>query len=117
MPGKNNILLKNGHVIDPLKDMDSVSDVLILDGKISKVSKDMVHENEDIEVIDVSGMIVVPGLIDCHVHLREPGYEAKETVETGSRAAARGGFTTIMCSWQQTSSRYSKYFCRICRHF
>ncbi|MFQ5714500.1 MAG: dihydroorotase [Candidatus Scalinduaceae bacterium] len=94
---KNNILLKNGYVIDPLKDMDSVSDVLILDGKISKVSKDIVHENEDIEVVDVFGMIVVPGLIDCHVHLREPGYEAKETIETGSRAAAKGGFTTIMC--------------------
>jgi dihydroorotase len=97
MQKKRNMLLKGGHVIDPLKDMDTVSDVLILDGKISKVSKDIVHENEDIEVIDVSGMIVVPGLIDCHVHLREPGYEAKETIETGSRAAARGGFTTIMC--------------------
>ena len=97
MQSKKNILLKNGHVVDPANDVDSVSDVLILDGKISKVSKDIVPENEDIEVIDVSGKVVVPGLIDCHVHLREPGYEAKETIETGSRAAARGGFTTIMC--------------------
>jgi dihydroorotase len=97
MPGKNNILLKNGHVIDPLKDMDSISDVLIIDGKISEVSRNIEHKYEDLEIIDVSGKVVVPGLIDCHVHLREPGYEAKETVETGSRAAARGGFTTIMC--------------------
>ncbi|MHC4183596.1 MAG: hypothetical protein ACYSR0_09630 [Planctomycetota bacterium] len=64
MPSKNNILLKNGHVVDPLNDVDSVSDVLILDGKISKVSKDIVPENEDIKVIDVSGKVVVPGLID-----------------------------------------------------
>jgi dihydroorotase len=97
MQKKRNMLLKNGHVVDPLNDVDFISDVLITDGKISKISRNIEHKYEDIEVIDVSGKVVVPGLIDCHVHLREPGYEDKETVETGSRAAARGGFTTIMC--------------------
>ncbi len=97
MQNKKNILLKNGRIVDPLNDVDTVSDVLIIDGTIKSLSKNIKPESEDIEVIDVSGMIVVPGLIDCHVHLREPGYEAKETIETGSRAAAKGGFTTIMC--------------------
>lgn len=90
-----NILLKGGHVIDPLNGVDSISDVLIQDGRISKVSEKVKQDN--VEVIDVSGKIVAPGLIDCHVHLREPGYEDKETIETGSRSAAKGGYTTIVC--------------------
>ena len=91
------MLLKGGRVIDPVNDVDSVSDVLIIDGKIKALSKNIKKEFEDIEVVDVSGKVVTPGLIDCHVHLREPGYEHKETVGTGSSAAAKGGFTTIMC--------------------
>ncbi|MFQ5965582.1 MAG: dihydroorotase [Candidatus Scalinduaceae bacterium] len=94
---KRNILLKGGHVVDPLNDVDFISDVLIIDGKVNSLSKKIKPEYENLEVVDVSGMIVIPGLIDCHVHLREPGYEDKETIETGSRAAAKGGFSTIMC--------------------
>ncbi|ODS30886.1 MAG: dihydroorotase [Candidatus Scalindua rubra] len=94
---KKNILLKNGRVIDPINGIDSISDVLIIDGMISMLSQSIKPEYEDIEVVDVSRKIVVPGLIECHVHLREPGYEDKETIETGSRSAAKGGFTTIIC--------------------
>jgi dihydroorotase len=97
MQSKKNILLKNGHVVDPLNEVDSVSDLLIIEGRIKSLSKNIKPEYKNLETIDVSGMIVVPGLIDCHVHLREPGYENKETIETGSMAAAKGGFTTIMC--------------------
>ncbi len=91
------LLLRGGHVIDPVNHIDSVSDVLISDGKISALSPNIKPESSEIEIIDLSGKLVVPGLIDCHVHLREPGYEEKETIETGSRSAAMGGFTTIMC--------------------
>ncbi|MDR4499416.1 MAG: dihydroorotase [Candidatus Scalindua sp.] len=92
-----NILLKNGHVVDPLNNVDFVSDLLIIDGRIKSLSKNVKPEYENLEVVDVSGKFVVPGLIDCHVHLREPGYEEKETIETGSRSAAMGGFTTVVC--------------------
>ncbi|KAA3606587.1 MAG: dihydroorotase [Candidatus Scalindua sp. AMX11] len=91
------MLLKGGHVIDPANDMDFVSDVLISGGKISALSPNINLELNEMETVDLSGKFVVPGLIDCHVHLREPGYEEKETIETGSRSAAMGGFTTIIC--------------------
>lgn len=97
MQSKKNIFLKNGHVVDPLNDVDSIVDVLIIDGNIKALSKNIKPDYGKLEIIDVSDMFVVPGLIDCHVHLREPGYEDKETIETGSRAAAKGGFTTVMC--------------------
>lgn len=86
-------LIKNGRVIDPASSTDEVKDILLEDGIILKVDKDIKEEADNI--IDAAGCFVMPGLIDLHVHFREPGYEYKETIRTGARAAARGGFTTV----------------------
>ena len=94
------ILIKGGRVIDPSQAFDKVADVLIEDGKILGV--DSGAELEHSEVIDATGMIVCPGFIDLHTHLREPGFEYKETIATGTAAAARGGFTTV-CAMPNTS--------------
>lgn len=94
------IVIKNGRVIDPSQDIDKVADVLIEDGKILGVDNGI--ELEHAEVIDASGMVVCPGFIDLHTHLREPGFEYKETIATGTAAAARGGFTTV-CAMPNTS--------------
>lgn len=88
------LLIKNGRVLDPSVNLDKVCDVLVEDGVIAGVV-DTVNVAEYDEVIDALGCFVMPGLIDLHVHLREPGFEHKETIETGSKAAAAGGFTTI----------------------
>lgn len=91
-------LLKNGRVIDPANKLDSVADVLIVGGKISSVGDEARKKSPpDAEQIDCAGLVVCPGLIDLHVHLREPGQSAKETIATGTRAAARGGFTSLVC--------------------
>ncbi len=87
------ILIKNGHVVDPKNNIDQPMDVLIEDQKIKKVAKS-ISDKADKE-IDAKGKIVCPGLIDLHVHFRQPGYEYKETVETGLRAAVKGGFTGV----------------------
>lgn len=87
------LLIKNGHLLDPVAGRDGKYDILLLDEKIHKVEKSI--EEEADKVIDAEGKYVMPGFIDLHVHLREPGYEYKETIKTGSLAAARGGFTTI----------------------
>ncbi len=88
------ILIKNGRVIDPGTGTDQQADVLIENGRIKEIRSGI--EAEADRVLDAAGCFVMPGFIDLHVHLRDPGYEYKETVETGSRAAARGGFTTIL---------------------
>ncbi len=89
-------LIKNGYVIDPLSDREGIFDILINDDMIQTVSQDIVADEEDgITVIDAGGKLVMPGFIDLHVHLREPGFEYKETIQTGSMAAAAGGFTSI----------------------
>ena len=88
------ILIKNGRVVDPANYIDGKKDILIEDGKIKKVA-DFIVEDEDTNVIDADEKAVMPGFIDLHVHLREPGFEYKETIETGSKAAARGGVTSI----------------------
>jgi dihydroorotase len=90
------VLIKGGHVVDPATGLDGRSDILIKDGKIKAVSNDIKASNNT-RVIDATDKHVIPGLIDCHVHLREPGLEYKETIETGSRAAAMGGYTTLIC--------------------
>jgi dihydroorotase len=89
------IVIKNGRVIDPSSNTDRVADVLIVDGRIAGVAPNL--SSPRAEILDASGMIVAPGFIDMHVHLREPGFEHAETIESGSRAAAAGGFTSICC--------------------
>lgn len=87
------LLIKNGRVIDPASKHDGVADVWIKDGVIKGVGTGL--SAADAEVFDATGMVVAPGFIDMHVHLREPGFEHAETIETGARAAAAGGFTSI----------------------
>ncbi|MDD6397376.1 MAG: amidohydrolase family protein, partial [Selenomonadaceae bacterium] len=86
-------LIKGGRVIDPANNIDAVMDVLAEDGKIAQVGENLSADGA--EVVDAAGKIVTPGLIDMHVHLREPGQEAKEDFGSGSRAAAAGGYTTV----------------------
>ena len=90
------LLLKGGRVVDPANRLDATSDVLISDGKISAVGKNL-PAPEGAVLFDARGKVVCPGLIDLHVHLREPGQTAKENIATGTAAAARGGFTSIVC--------------------
>lgn len=91
------ILIKNGRVLDPKNHVDSVMDLYIEDGEIVQMEPDIDMDGGDIEEIDASGLIVAPGLVDMHCHLREPGFEYKEDIETGTRSAAMGGFTSIAC--------------------
>ncbi len=90
------LLIKGGRIIDPSQKLDEVGSLLIAEGKISWRGKGEPPKT-DYEVIDARGLVVCPGLIDLHTHLREPGYEEKETIASGARAAAKGGFTTICC--------------------
>ena len=89
-------IIRDGRVIDPANKRDEVVDLLIVDGKIAPLSQ-LSALNSQPDELDASGLIVAPGLIDMHVHLREPGFGHKETIESGARAAAAGGFTTIVC--------------------
>jgi dihydroorotase len=93
-------LIKGGEVINPrLKTKDTL-DILIHNGKVEKIARTgeiRIDSGQDVNVIDAAGLIVTPGLIDMHVHLREPGYEYKENILTGSKAAAAGGFTAVAC--------------------
>lgn len=89
------LLIKNGLVVDPSQQFQSHADVLIQGDKIAGVFPNITIE--DTEVLDATGLVVAPGFIDLHVHLREPGREDKETIATGAAAAAAGGFTTICC--------------------
>ena len=93
------LLLKNAHVVDPSVELDGVVDVLIDGDKIAEVGENLAVEGA--EVRDLSGKYLVPGLVDMHVHLREPGYEVKEDIESGTRAAAKGGFTGV-CAMPNT---------------
>jgi dihydroorotase len=88
------ILLKNGRLIDPARDIDETLDVLMEDGKISRLDVN-IPKTDDVRVYDLAGLMVAPGFIDMHVHLREPGREDKETIRTGREAAAAGGVTSI----------------------
>jgi len=90
------LLIKNGRVIDPASGTDGILDLLIDGGKILELRK-QIAATGSMQVIDAAGLLVAPGLIDMHTHLREPGQEYKETIYTGARAAAAGGFTSIAC--------------------
>jgi dihydroorotase len=89
------LLIKGGRIINPADNTDTVGDVLIEDKVIAAIGQNLSAEGA--QVIDAAGLVVAPGLIDMHVHLREPGLEAKEDIASGTRAAAAGGFTTIAC--------------------
>lgn len=90
------ILVKNGHIIDCFQKINGKYDILVSNGKVCKLEEN-IQEKSTYTIIDAAGMIITPGLIDMHVHLREPGYEDKETIETGSQAALAGGFTSVVC--------------------
>jgi dihydroorotase len=92
-----NILIKNGRIIDPANSIEEQLDLLVVDGKIAKTGKTGSLSANGAEIVDAAGKLVVPGLIDLHVHLREPGYEYKETIATGTAAAKAGGFTAVCC--------------------
>ncbi len=94
------LLLRGGRVVDPSQKLDDKLDVLVVDGRVAKLGK-RVRAPEHARVVDCKGLVVAPGLIDVHVHLREPGEEHKETVATGAHAAAAGGFTAV-CAMPNT---------------
>ncbi|MFA7468461.1 MAG: dihydroorotase [Desulfotomaculaceae bacterium] len=91
------LLIKGGNVVNALRKTTGRSDILIVDGKIAEISPDISLDRTEAEIIDASGMYVLPGLIDMHVHLRDPGYEFKETIASGGKAAVKGGFTAVAC--------------------
>jgi dihydroorotase len=101
------IEIRNGHVVDPSQNIDEICDILIEKGRIKEVRKSIARKKKtphspasepaDYKVIDATGKLVLPGLVDMHVHLREPGFEYKETIRTGTAAAVRGGFTSVCC--------------------
>ncbi len=107
-------LIKNGHITDPSQRIDEIGDIFIEDGKIKEVwihsagvgsqSKEFKSQtsNPKVRTIDAAGLFILPGLVDMHTHLREPGYEYKETIKTGTLAAIKGGFTTV-CSMPNTN--------------
>ena len=90
------LLVQGGRVVDPSQESDGDFDLLIEDGWVRQLGSSIQVE-EGTDVFDASGLVVTPGLIDMHVHLREPGHEYKETIESGTRAAAAGGFTAVAC--------------------
>ncbi|MDP3980456.1 MAG: amidohydrolase family protein, partial [Chlamydiota bacterium] len=97
---KKILIIKNARVIDPSQNMDDVSDILIENGcikSIGKIDNNSRHAGQDLDIYDADGLWAVPGFIDMHVHLREPGFEHKETIYSGVCAAAVGGFTSICC--------------------
>ena len=95
------LLIRGGRIVDPSQDLDEVRDVLLADGRVAKLAPSVDDAPEEARVLDAEGLVVAPGLIDVHVHLREPGGEHKETIASGARAAAAGGFTAV-CAMPNT---------------
>lgn len=93
------ILIKNGRIVDPVRQFDAIADILIEGKNIVKVGKNLEFDENDsnLRVIDASGLVAAPGLVDAHVHFRDPGFTYKEDIETGAKAAAKGGFTMVVC--------------------
>jgi dihydroorotase len=102
MSGRPELLVRNGHLIDPAAGVDSDCDILIADGVVADIAPAGKLQADGIETIDAAGLIVAPGFIDLHVHLREPGQTYKETIASGTAAAAAGGFTSV-CAMPNTS--------------
>lgn len=100
------IVIKNGRVVDPQNGVDKITDILVIDGKIGMIAP-QIHV-EHAKIIDATGKVVVPGFVDIHVHLREPGFEHKESIRTGTMSAAMGGFTTIACMPNTKPAVHSK---------
>ena len=92
----DSLLIRGGRIIDPAQDIDKTASLLVKEGKIAWLGEGN-PPNEDYTVLEAAGLIVCPGFIDLHCHLRQPGYEEKETIATGTLAAVRGGFTTVCC--------------------
>ncbi|PIU57625.1 MAG: dihydroorotase [Chloroflexi bacterium CG07_land_8_20_14_0_80_51_10] len=92
-----NLLIQNGRIIDPSQKIDRIADLLIVDGKVAQISTVGAGLKPAPTVLDATDMIVCPGFIDLHCHLRQPGFEEKETIASGTMAAARGGYTTVCC--------------------
>ncbi|HEY8517969.1 MAG TPA: dihydroorotase [Candidatus Binatia bacterium] len=95
--GSDRLVIAGGTVVDPVKRTQRRADVLVRDGKIAAIEPQLSGKVKDATVIDATGLLVTPGLVDMHVHLREPGYEYKETIATGTRAAVTGGVTSVAC--------------------
>src|SRR3970040_1539796 len=95
--GLMKILIKNGHVVDPANGIEGKRDLLVVDGIISRIAETGSLNSKGAETVNAKGLLVLPGFIDLHSHLREPGYEYKETIETGGKSAVAGGFTSICC--------------------
>lgn len=99
----NRLVIKGGRVIDPSQNIDGIYNIYIMGGRIASIKKSVDDTSEivpgtpGLDIIDAAGLLVVPGLIDAHAHLREPGFEYKEDIRTGALAAAAGGFTTVLC--------------------
>ena len=93
--------IRGGRIVDPAARVDATGDLLLVDGRVAECGGE-VEGPADAEVVEARGLVVAPGLIDVHVHLREPGGEHKETIATGARAAAAGGFTAV-CAMPNTS--------------
>lgn len=91
----SSLLIKNGTIIDPSQSLEAKHDLLIRDGRVAEIAENI--SADGIETFDATGLIIAPGFIDLHVHLREPGFEYKETIESGARAAVAGGFTSVCC--------------------
>ena len=89
------LLIKDGHIIDAKSNLDAVLDLLVVDGKITEIAEGI--KADGCEIVDAKGKYVLPGLVDAHCHLRDPGFEYKEDIESGTRSAAKGGFTSIAC--------------------
>src|SRR5947209_7450754 len=91
------LLIRGGHLIDPANNIDAPMDLLLRDGRVAELATPGSIRAKDSEIFEAKGLIVSPGLIDIHVHLRQPGQEHKETIATGTAAAAAGGFTSVCC--------------------
>jgi len=94
------LCIRGGRILDPARGIDRVQDLWISGGKIAGLGEDApadVRSDRSAEILPVQGAVICPGLVDIHVHLREPGQEEKEAIESGTRAAARGGFTAVAC--------------------